>query len=130
MPFLEPPWLCTCGAVVKIDEPYFEGPCGTYCSFCMKQHVKKCINCAQKFPEAVTPRFGCPRCNSEEVSENNIVQVRFQVAEWDANGEPVDFCSRRDEIADTIRCVTEDEASRFHCRNCGAEFEMPERIER
>src|SRR5436305_13064125 len=112
MPFNEPPWLCPCGAVVKLGNPYFESPCGTYCRLCMKQHVKKCSGCAQKFPEAVTPRFGCPQCKSEDVSENNIVHVRLRVAEWTAGGEPVDFRRPWDEVADTIRCVRNDEALR------------------
>lgn len=125
-----PPWLCvTCPAVVKIGDRYFEGPCGTYCRNCIKQHVKTCKVCAVKYPEAITPRFGCPACKSEAVSENNIVQVRLRVAEWDAEGEPADFRGSWREVDDTIRSVNENEGSRYHCHDCDNEFDLPERLD-
>lgn len=124
-----PPWLCVnCASCVKIGSRYFEGPCGTYCPDCIKQHVKQCSVCAAKFPEAVTPRFGCPACKSENVSENNIVRVRLRIAEWDADGDPIDFKYPWREVDDTIRCVEEDEGLRYHCNDCEKEFETPERL--
>ena len=128
---LESPWDCIrCPAIVKLGDPYFEGPCGTFCSRCMKEHVKGCSVCAEKFPEAVTPRFGCPACKSENISENNIVQVRLRVAEWDAQGEPVDFRYPWREVDDTIRCVNENEGARYNCNECANEFDIPEPINR
>jgi hypothetical protein len=124
-----PPWLCVeCEASVKIGDRYFEGPCGTHCDDCIKQHVKTCSACAEKFPEAVTPRFGCPTCKSENVSENNIVQGRLRVAEWDAEGEPADFRYPWREVDDTMRSLNEDEGARHHCNACDSEFELPERL--
>ena len=123
------PWFCvSCPAVVKVGEPYFESRCGTFCRDCMKQHVKTCAVCAAKYPEAITPRFGCPACKSEDVSENNIVQVRLRVAEWDAEGEPIDFLGMWREVDDTMRCVEEDEGLRYHCNDCAHEFDLPERL--
>lgn len=123
------PWFCVgCPAVVKLDDPYFDGRCGTYCRVCIKQHVKACDICARKFPEAVTPRFGCPACHSEDVSENNIVKVRLRVSEWNDDGEPADFRYPWNEIDDTIRTVEENEGARYHCNECDNEFDQPERI--
>jgi hypothetical protein len=126
---LESPWDCVnCPAVVKIGSPYREGPCGTFCSECIKLHVKCCAKCAQRFPEAVTPRFVCPNCRSESLSENNMVQVRVPVIAWDATGRPLDFRPRWREVEDTIRCVRANEALRYHCEDCNEEFDAPESI--
>lgn len=127
---LPSPWDCVdCPQIVKIGGPYFEAPCGTRCLECMKQHVKTCVACAKKFPDAVTPRFGCPACKSELILENNIVQVRLRVSEWDEEGEPVDFRYPFREVDDTIRTVNENEAARYYCESCGEEFEIPERLQ-
>jgi hypothetical protein len=109
-------------------DSYYDTPCGIFCSSCMKQHVKRCDACARKFPEAITAGFGCPNCKSENVSENNIVQIRLRVTEWDAEGEPADFGYPWKEVDNTIRCVTEKEAPRYYCHGCDHEFETPERI--
>jgi hypothetical protein len=125
---VESPWDCVrCPAIVKLGDPYFEGPCGTFCSVCMKEHVKTCRVCAEKFPEAVTPRFGCPACKSENISENNIIQVQLRVAEWDVEGEPAAFRYPWREVDDTFQCVDENEA-RYHCNDCDNGFGRPEHI--
>lgn len=80
----------------------------------------------RNFPKLLTPRFGCPACKSETVSENNVTRVRSQVAVWEPEGEHADFRYPWDEVDDTIRCVNEDEGLRYHCNDCENEFETPE----
>jgi hypothetical protein len=117
-------WDCRlCPSIVIWNSRYSQGPCGSFCHDCIKVHVKSCTACAQKYPEAVTPRFGCPNCGSEKLNENNVVQVRLPIMAWDSNGRPVDFGTGWREVEDTIRAVKKNEGPRYQCDDCKEEFD-------
>lgn len=119
-------WDCRlCPETVSWNSRYSEGPCGSFCHDCIKIHVKSCAVCAQRYPEAVTPRFGCPKCRSEKLNENNVVQVRLPIIAWDVDGRPVDFGHSWREVEDTIRSIKKDEGPRFQCGECEEEFDEP-----
>lgn len=40
-----------CNAEVYPEDPYFATPCGTYCSRCMRRHMKECEICRGEFGE-------------------------------------------------------------------------------
>lgn len=40
-----------CGHPTYPGDPYYATPCGTYCSRCMRQHVKQCGVCKNEFYE-------------------------------------------------------------------------------
>jgi len=67
--------------------------------------------------------FGCPRCKSDDVSENDIVGVRLRVTEWAEDGEPASF-GYPWQIKDGTM-ARDEEGPRFHCNDCGEEFEEP-----
>ena len=67
--------------------------------------------------------FGCPHCGCVRISENNIVGVRLLVTEWDEDGEPADFAYPWHIKDETM--TTDDENPRYHCEECGEEFEEP-----
>ena len=70
--------------------------------------------------------FGCPRCKSDDVSENDIVGVHLRVTEWAEDGEPAGF-GYPWRIKDGTMARDADEP-RFHCNDCGEEFEEPARL--
>jgi hypothetical protein len=67
-----------------------------------------------------TKRY-CPKCGGDDIWENNVVHTRLKVLEWDEDGEP-DIFGEFEEVDDTIRTVTENEAERWYCQTCGEEF--------
>jgi hypothetical protein len=69
------------------------------------------------------PRFGCPHCSCVRISENNIVGVRLLVTEWGEDGEPADFGYPLHIKDETM--TTDDKNPRYHCEECGEEFEEP-----
>jgi len=38
-----------CRTEVFPEDPYFGTPCGTYCSGCMRRHMKSCEVCRNEF---------------------------------------------------------------------------------
>jgi hypothetical protein len=38
-----------CFVAVHPEDPYYATPCGTYCSTCMRKHVKDCGICVTEF---------------------------------------------------------------------------------
>jgi predicted RNA-binding Zn-ribbon protein involved in translation (DUF1610 family) len=71
--------------------------------------------------KATAPQFGCPHCGSEEISENNTVQVHLRVSEWDEEGEPAGYAYPWRILDSTM--TTAETGSRYHCDVCGEEFE-------
>lgn len=69
------------------------------------------------------PRFGCPHCSGDQISENNVVGVRLRVTEWDEDGEPADFAYPWHVKDETM--TTDEENPRYYCEECGKEFEEP-----
>lgn len=45
----EPVDCSDCGTSVYPEDPYFATPCGTFCSKCMRKHVKQCEVCKNEF---------------------------------------------------------------------------------
>jgi len=66
-------------------------------------------------------RFGCPHCNSDRISENDIVGVRLRVIEWNEDGEPASFAYPWQIKDDTI--TIDEENPRYYCNECEKEFE-------
>lgn len=62
------------------------------------------------------PRYGCPRCGSERIIENNTVRADYPVSTWDINGTPEDY-EESDICWDTVEA--EDGDFRYRCAECG-----------
>jgi hypothetical protein len=69
---------------------------------------------------AGAPRFGCPNCKSEDISENNILPVYLRVSAWCSDGEPASYSYPWREKGGL---VTDDANPRYHCNHCEEDFE-------
>jgi hypothetical protein len=66
------------------------------------------------------PRFGCPNCGGEDISENNVVSVLLKVSAWCDDGEPAGYQYPWREKGGL---AVEDDKPRYHCDACDQDFE-------
>jgi len=73
------------------------------------------------------PRFGCPHCNGENISENNFLHVLLRVSEWCEDGEPASYSYpwREKELNST----GEANIPRYYCSACDQNFEEVIRLD-
>ncbi|MQA91968.1 MAG: hypothetical protein GEU90_17390 [Gemmatimonas sp.] len=60
--------------------------------------------------DAPEPRFGCPRCGSEDIHGVSTTYVSYPITAWDEDGMPVGFGNP--EYGDG------DEFDTYECRDC------------
>ncbi len=71
-------------------------------------------------PDSIVPRFGCPNCNSADISENNVLPVSIRVSAWDDDGEPASYAYPWRERGGL---TTDETRPRYHCHSCEQDFE-------
>lgn len=64
------------------------------------------------------PRFGCPHCGSEAVSEVNKMDTLVEVQTWTPEGFPEDYGQHRDIYESMV-------ATGYWCDECNRDFDMP-----
>lgn len=76
------------------------------------------------------PRFGCPRCKSDNIVEVNTVFAEWEIREWTDLGEPEGFGDTEVFYETCEVCTTEKHGvNPYRCRDCQNEFDTPVRIE-
>lgn len=65
-----------------------------------------------------TPRFGCPRCKSEDIQEANVAYAYLPITAWNDDGSPAEFDSDVD-----VEWESDPEAfPELMCGGCGGRF--------
>jgi len=67
------------------------------------------------------PRFGCPLCKGETISENNFLHVLLRVSEWCEDGEPASYSYPWREKE--LNSIAEADIPRYYCSACDRNFE-------
>lgn len=87
------------------------------------QPVRLDVDPAPTFP-ATGPRFGCPSCKSENITDDDFILRRRKVERWTEDGEPE---VHGDAHIETDTGDVPDD--RFTCEDCGAHFMDPVRLD-